>query len=41
MTPTVALEVYEAAPVEEDIIRRTVGGNVNRVRPESEPESES
>jgi len=26
LEPTVCLEVYEAAPVEEDIIRRTVGG---------------
>jgi mannose-6-phosphate isomerase-like protein (cupin superfamily) len=27
--PCTCLEVYEAAPVEEDIIRRTVGGNIN------------
>jgi mannose-6-phosphate isomerase-like protein (cupin superfamily) len=26
MAPTVAIEIYEAAPVEEDIIRRTTGG---------------
>lgn len=26
LVPTLALEIYEAAPVEEDIIRRTQGG---------------
>ncbi len=25
-SPTIALEIYEAAPVEEDIIRRSIGG---------------
>ena len=40
LTPTLALEVYEAAPVEDDIIRRTVGGNINRISPETEPEDE-
>lgn len=40
LIPTLALEVYEAAPVEDDIIRRTVGGNINQIRPETEPEDE-
>lgn len=31
MTPCVVLEIYEAAPIEEDIVRRTVGGNVNHL----------
>jgi mannose-6-phosphate isomerase-like protein (cupin superfamily) len=35
MAPTVCLEVYEAAPVEEDIIRRTTGGNLNRDKNEA------
>lgn len=34
ITPCVLLEIYEAAPIEEDIIRRSVGGNINRIRAE-------
>ncbi len=36
ITPCTMLEIYEAAPIEEDIYRRSQGGNINAIKPGEE-----